>query len=59
VKGLYVGGAGVPPGGGVHGACGDLAARQALADQRRPVLLAAAAGAAGLAALRAVRRRRR
>ena len=59
VKGLYVGGAGVPPGGGVHGACGDLAARQALADQRRPLLLGAAAAGTGLVALRAARRRRR
>jgi phytoene dehydrogenase-like protein len=57
LKGLYVGGAGVPPGGGVHGACGDLAAAQALADQRRPRLLAAAGvAAAGLLALRAARR---
>jgi phytoene dehydrogenase-like protein len=57
VKGLYLGGAGVPPGGGVHGACGDLAARQALADARRPRLLAAA-GLAGAALLlaRAARR---
>jgi phytoene dehydrogenase-like protein len=59
VKGLYVGGAGVPPGGGIHGACGDLAARQAIADQRRPLVLAAAAAGAGLAALGAARRRRR
>jgi phytoene dehydrogenase-like protein len=58
VKGLYVGGAGVPPGGGVHGACGDLAARQALADQRRPLVLAAAATAAGAIGLRIARRRR-
>jgi len=60
VKGLYVGGAGVPPGGGVHGACGDLAAAQALADEHRPLLvLGAVAPAAGLAALRAAARRRR
>jgi phytoene dehydrogenase-like protein len=59
VKGLYVGSAGVPPGGGVHGACGDLAARQAIADQRRPLVLAAAAAGAGLAAVRIARRRRR
>jgi phytoene dehydrogenase-like protein len=50
VKGLYLAGAAVPPGAGVHGACGDLAARQALADHRRPVRLAMAAGA-GLVAL--------
>ena len=59
VKGLYVGGAGVPPGAGVHGGCGDLAARQAIADQRRPLLLGAVAAGAGLVALRATRRRRR
>ena len=51
VKGLYLGSAALPPGGGVHGACGDLAAAQALADRRRPLLLAgAAAGAVGLLA---------
>src|SRR5574341_453185 len=52
VKGLYLASAAVPPGGGVHGACGDLAARQALADQCRPLLLAGAAtlGAGLLAA---------
>jgi phytoene dehydrogenase-like protein len=59
LRGLYVGGAGVPPGGGVHGACGDLAAAQALADQRRPFLLGATATVAGLAAVRAAARRRR
>jgi len=52
VKGLYLASAAVPPGAGVHGACGDQAALQALADQRRPRLLAAgaAAGAALLVA---------
>jgi phytoene dehydrogenase-like protein len=62
VKGLYLAGASVPPGAGVHGACGDLAARQALADAERPRMLAAAAAAgAGLAAagLLATRRSRR
>lgn len=48
VKGLYLASAAVPPGGGVHGACGDLAAAQALADRRRPLLLV------GTAALGAV-----
>jgi phytoene dehydrogenase-like protein len=43
VKSLYLAGASTPPGAGVHGACGDLAARQALADQRRPARLATAA----------------
>jgi phytoene dehydrogenase-like protein len=58
VKGLYLASAAVPPGGGVHGACGDLAARQALADQRRPLLLAGAAAlGAGLLAARARRSR--
>jgi phytoene dehydrogenase-like protein len=52
VKGLYLASAAVPPGAGVHGACGDQAALQALADQRRPRLLAAAA-AAGAALLAA------
>jgi phytoene dehydrogenase-like protein len=58
VKGLYLASAGAPPGGGVHGACGDLAAAQALADQRRPLLLAgvAMAGVALLGA-RALRSR--
>jgi phytoene dehydrogenase-like protein len=58
VKRLYLASAAVPPGGGVHGACGDLAARQALADQRRPLLLAGAAAlGAGLLAARARRSR--
>jgi phytoene dehydrogenase-like protein len=43
VKGLYLAGASVPPGAGMHGACGDLAARQALADQHRPAHIATAA----------------
>jgi phytoene dehydrogenase-like protein len=61
VKGLYQAGASVPPGAGVHGGGGDLAARQALADQERPRMLAvAAATGAGLAAgLLATRRSRR
>jgi phytoene dehydrogenase-like protein len=62
VKGLYLAGASVPPGAGVHGACGDLAARQALADHERPRMLAmAAAGtaAAAAAALLATGRSRR
>jgi len=62
VKGLYLAGASVPPGAGVHGACGDLAARQALADRDRPRLLAmtaAGAGALTAAALAAGRARRR
>ena len=61
VKGLYLAGASVPPGAGVHGACGDLAGRQALADAERPrVLAVAAATGAGLAAgLLAARRSRR
>jgi phytoene dehydrogenase-like protein len=62
VKGLYLAGASVPPGAGVHGACGDLAARQALADHDRPRLLALAAvgaGALGAGALAARRPRRR
>ncbi len=57
LKGLYLGGAGVPPGGGVHGACGDLAASQALADRRRPAVLAGLAAGAGLLAVRAAARR--
>jgi phytoene dehydrogenase-like protein len=60
VKGLYLAGASVPPGAGVHGACGDLAARQAVADYERPRLLAVAAAgtaAAAAAALAATRRR--
>ena len=61
VKGLYLASAAVPPGAGVHGACGDQAALQALADQRRPRLLAtgAAAGAALLMARSARSRSRR
>jgi phytoene dehydrogenase-like protein len=62
VKGLYLAGASVPPGAGVHGACGDLAARQALADHDRPRQLAlagAGAGAVATAFLAAVRARRR
>lgn len=58
LKGLYLASAAVPPGGGVHGACGDLAAAQALADQRRPLLLTTAAIAAtALLTRRALRRR--
>ena len=34
VEGLYLGSAAIHPGGGVHGACGYLAARCALADNR-------------------------
>jgi phytoene dehydrogenase-like protein len=55
LKGLYLAGASVPPGGGVHGGGGDQAARQALADFRRPgmlVLAGAGAAAATTAALR-------
>jgi phytoene dehydrogenase-like protein len=61
VKGLYLASAAVPPGGGVHGACGDLAAAQAIADQRRPRLLLAgtALGATAAAGLLSSRRRRR
>jgi phytoene dehydrogenase-like protein len=61
LDGLYLASAAVPPGAGVHGACGDLAARQALADHRRPtgktVATAAAVGLAALAAARLPRRR--
>jgi len=35
VAGLYLGGAGTHPGGGIHGACGRLAAQAVLADLRR------------------------
>jgi phytoene dehydrogenase-like protein len=59
VKGLYLAGASVAPGAGVHGACGDLAARQALADHDRPRLLAATAAGAATAVLLASRTRRR
>ena len=49
VEGLYLGSAAIHPGGGVHGSCGYLAARQALADHAwwRP----------GTAAVRRLRRR--
>jgi phytoene dehydrogenase-like protein len=58
VTGLYLAGAAVPPGAGVHGACGDLAARQALADQRRPApLIATAAFTTAMITLQAIRRR--
>jgi phytoene dehydrogenase-like protein len=59
VKDLYLAGGSVPPGAGVHGACGDLAARQALADQRRPARLATAATVGAALAAFAVRRRTR
>jgi phytoene dehydrogenase-like protein len=59
VKGLYLAGASVAPGAGVHGACGDLAARQAIADHDRPRLLAATAAGAVTAAVLTARARRR
>jgi phytoene dehydrogenase-like protein len=59
VKDLYLAGGSVPPGAGVHGACGDLAARQALGDQRRPARLATAATVGAALAAFAVRRRAR
>jgi phytoene dehydrogenase-like protein len=58
LKGLYLAGASVPPGAGVHGACGDLAAHQALADQRPPApLIATAAFTTAMLTLQAIRRR--
>jgi hypothetical protein len=59
VKGLYLAGASVPPGAGVHGACGDLAARQALADQHRTAYLTTAATVGAALAAFGVRRRTR
>lgn len=47
IPGLYLGSAAIHPGGGVHGACGYLAARAALADSSwwgRPLARAATAG---------------
>ncbi|HKE99460.1 MAG TPA: NAD(P)/FAD-dependent oxidoreductase [Actinomycetes bacterium] len=59
LKGLYLGGAALPPGGGVHGAAGDQAAAQALADARRPARVALVlAGGATLLAAAAGRRSR-
>lgn len=57
LKGLYLGGASTPPGGGVHGGCGDLAARQVLADFRRPGLAALAGAGTAVAAAAALRHR--
>ncbi len=58
LKGLYLAGAAIHPGGGVHGGGGDQAALQALADARWPRRLALAGLAAGgLLAGRVVRRR--
>jgi phytoene dehydrogenase-like protein len=60
VKGLYLGGASVPPGGGVHGGGGDNAANQALADAARPRrLLAVGAATAGAVAVSELARARR
>lgn len=53
VEGLYLGSAAIHPGGGVHGACGHLAARAALADTR-PV--GALAGRVHRGALRRIHR---
>jgi phytoene dehydrogenase-like protein len=58
VKSLYLAGASAPPRAGVHGACGDLAARQALADQHRPAHLTTAATVGAALAAFGVRRAR-